>query len=146
MCGSGCAAACRRADAAAQGERLCEARVARGAGHAPTDTAPFAAAAASMLALYESGSIESEWPPSNQQMAPALPPVSTAPRCIASRSSASTPSRTQRSTAKSVLPPLTMMTSAAATDEASCALSGATPTSSNARTAQPASSKRAVCR
>ena len=60
----------------------------------------------------DAGLSESLWPPSNQQMAPAEPPIITAPRSHAAVRSLSTPSRRQRATAKSVLPPETAMISA----------------------------------
>ena len=64
--------------------------------------------------LYESGSIESLWPPLHRLMKPAEPPLSTAPRAKAALIRASIPSFTQRSTANCVLPPLMRTMSAAA--------------------------------
>ena len=60
-----------------------------------------------------SGSPLSLWPPSNQQIAPADPPVSTAPRSAAEAKRSAKPIAFQRSTACKVLPPLTTSTSAA---------------------------------
>ena len=48
-------------------------------------SSPSTSGLANMAVLYVSGSMESLCPPSNQQIAPALPPARTAPRCMASR-------------------------------------------------------------
>ena len=58
-----------------------------------------------------SGSIESEWPPVQREMKPALPPLMTAPRSIAPFINLSTPNLTHRSTANNVLSPDTIIRS-----------------------------------
>lgn len=104
-------------------------------------------AAASIFALYVSGSAESECPPSNQQMAPALPPVSTQPRAAASLSIVSTPKCTHRSTAKSVLPPetTTMSPPRKSASSVSREQSSLSSVTSTLVTVHPSSAKRTVC-
>ena len=80
-------------------------------------------------------------PPSQREMKPALPPHSTAPRARALRSAPSRPVVTQRSTAKSVLPPLMTMMSAAARAAATSDAGGVRTATSSALTTQPTSAK-----